>query len=524
MRGKTEFSLTVVLIIISTAGGGLGSVGSIRPRTLLTKISTLTSRIPGSGMDQGLTLPLFGYDGGGSFSLLVCVGEHQCCRTGKLNTEDDNWELGQVDWFVGRQLGDCNQHHLQADLQVTIVLQHEGSNAGLLDWVRLHSWDNWRDWRCQVGVRLDHSQSHTATCTEVWTPSPGPSPGPSGSSPSSSPSSSPNSSPAVLCNGRAEFCQLGFDQFLFPGSHNAGTGQTEGSFACAYKNQDLNIEEQLELGIRFFDIDIIFSHSGGCEGLETGHGKHPQFGLYQCYGKMSSLFITMRSWLNSHPSEVVVLNFGNIEYPNHTISALTNTMMDIFPLRSVGVKMNRMLKQTGSWPTLGEAVRSNERIFVFVRDTVGAITPAQEHQSFVKEIKVKPDTLRKSDLDLSAGPGEVTIMTSYKAEDVEGDCAYIVDTNDEACILDSRAPTIDFLKLSFFSKFSESGTFGTECLWESARKCNVWPQVVLRKCTGRRFRPNFIILDYPNYQGNAKINIVQLCNEVNLERSKQIQQ
>ena len=39
--------------------------------------------------------------------------------------------------------------------------------------------------------------------------------------------------------------------------------------------------------------------------------------------------------------------------------------------------------------------------------------------------------MRNSDLELSAGPGEVTIMTSYKAEDVEGDCAYIVDTNDE---------------------------------------------------------------------------------------------
>ena len=237
---------------------------------------------------------------------------------------------------------------------------------------------------------------------------------------------------------------------------------------------------------------------------------------------MSSLFITMRSWLNSHPSEVVVLNFGNIEYPSHTISALTNTMMDIFPLGSVGVKMNRKLKQTGAWPTLGEAVRSNERIFVFVRDTVGAITTAEDHHSFVKEVKVKPETLLSP--NISVGPGEVTIMSSYKAEDVEGDCAYIVESNDQACILDSAATTIDFLKLSFFSKFSESGTFGTECLWESARKCNVWPQVVVRNCTRRRFRPNFILVDYPNYQGNAKINIVQLCNEVNLERSQQIQQ
>ena len=64
---------------------------------------------------------------------------------------------------------------------------------------------------------------------------------------------------------------------------------------------------------------------------------------------------------------------------------------------------------------------------------------------------------------------------------------------------------------------------GTECLHKMAKKCNVWPLEVVRKCTVRRFRPNFILLDYPNYQGNAKINIVQLCNEVNLERAEQIQ-
>ena len=38
-----------------------------------------------------------------------------CCDTGTLNTEDDNWELGQTDWFVGRQIGDCNNYHLATD-------------------------------------------------------------------------------------------------------------------------------------------------------------------------------------------------------------------------------------------------------------------------------------------------------------------------------------------------------------------------------------------------------------------------
>ena len=108
----------------------------------------------------------------------------------------------------------------------------------------------------------------------------------------------------IVCNGRAEFCKLRFDQFLFLGSHNSGTGQKNGSFRCAFKNQDLDILEQLEFGIRFFDVDIIFSHAFGCHGLETGHGSKPDLGLYQCYGKLSILLSDMRRWLDHHKSEV----------------------------------------------------------------------------------------------------------------------------------------------------------------------------------------------------------------------------
>ena len=65
--------------------------------------------------------------------------------------------------------------------------------------------------------------------------------------------------------------------------------------------------EQLEFGIRYFDIDVIFSHSFGCNGLETGHGKKPELGLYQCYGLVSSLLAELRRWLDSHPSEVMMM-------------------------------------------------------------------------------------------------------------------------------------------------------------------------------------------------------------------------
>jgi hypothetical protein len=45
--------------------------------------------------------------------------DRQCVlSTGVLNTEDNNWELGQTDWFVGRQLADCNG--FQAILRIRI--------------------------------------------------------------------------------------------------------------------------------------------------------------------------------------------------------------------------------------------------------------------------------------------------------------------------------------------------------------------------------------------------------------------
>ena len=98
MQANTLLSLYIVMVI------SVRALTSLKQNFSLTKISALTSRIPGSGMDQGITI--FGYDSGGSFSVMICQRE-KCCSSGQLNSEDDNWELGQVDWFVGHQIGDC---------------------------------------------------------------------------------------------------------------------------------------------------------------------------------------------------------------------------------------------------------------------------------------------------------------------------------------------------------------------------------------------------------------------------------
>ena len=72
----------------------------------------------GDGMDGGT----FGNQnwGGGRFSFKLCFqDENRCCETGKLKTEDNNWEKGQVNYFVGFQMGDCADFNLDGKGNVT---------------------------------------------------------------------------------------------------------------------------------------------------------------------------------------------------------------------------------------------------------------------------------------------------------------------------------------------------------------------------------------------------------------------
>ena len=80
----------------------------------VTKLSAMTSTVPGSGMDSEGAFSFLGLDTGGSFAVEICQvmmmmmmvmmmlmmvmtwQGARCCNTGSLNTEDDNWELGQV--------------------------------------------------------------------------------------------------------------------------------------------------------------------------------------------------------------------------------------------------------------------------------------------------------------------------------------------------------------------------------------------------------------------------------------------
>ena len=222
----------------------------------------------------------------------------------------------------------------------------------------------------------------------------------------------------------------------------------------------------------------------------------------------------MRIWLDDHPSEIVVLNFGNIEMPEQTIPVLIEALFKEFNSNNSGsVQWNKSFKESGTWPTLGEAVQRNERVFIFIRDNIGAITKYET--GLVKEFKVKPGRDIESK---NVTKYDVTVMTAYKAKSVGDDCSFVLETSDNTCKTENATRT-NFLKLSPFSKFGKGGAFGTECVHKMARKCNQWIKQIVENCDYRVDKPNFVLVDYPNYLGGNDVNIVEIFNEINIKRS-----
>ena len=122
-----------------------------------------------------------------------------------------------------------------------MTVQHSGNDGGRIkDIILLTSQHSLGlSFQCDIGKKLDHDQSTTAICNKNRNES--------------------NPDYDKTCNGNEKFCQIKFNEFMFPGTHNSGTGMRRSVLVdCHVKNHDLSIREMLDLGIRFFDFDTYF--------------------------------------------------------------------------------------------------------------------------------------------------------------------------------------------------------------------------------------------------------------------------
>ena len=123
---------------------------------------------------------------------------------------------------------------------------------------------------------------------------------------------------------------------------------------CQITNHDLSLKELLDFGIRFFDFDVKFDSEDNY--LFTGHGLKK---WYYTYGSMKNAFDEIHSWMKNHPSEIVILYFGEIlatSRPN-AVSSLVQLLEENFDGENGNIGINDVFRSNNSWPTLEEAKR-----------------------------------------------------------------------------------------------------------------------------------------------------------------------
>ena len=116
----------------------------------------------GDGMDGGYWgVQAFG---GGKFAMEISQDEN--CKTGYLNTEDNNWEVGEVNYFVGRQMESCENFKILHNKELKVRIKHSGPDGGRIFKVTLYGSNRFFETHhtCLINKKLDDQESHEVKC------------------------------------------------------------------------------------------------------------------------------------------------------------------------------------------------------------------------------------------------------------------------------------------------------------------------------------------------------------------------
>ncbi|XP_064622466.1 uncharacterized protein LOC135484735 [Lineus longissimus] len=282
------------------------------------------------------------------------------------------------------------------------------------------------------------------------------------------------------CNGYEGLCKLRFDKVTFPGTHNSGANRVMKyggwpyfpALSCMYRNQDYTFTGQLDFGIRFFDIDTRNKGDTAYTSHNTAYGR-----------KLWEVIRDIDNWLNdpSHRNEVIAMRFHDTTMPSG-FDRFKPIFRDYFTGANGKVGTNAMT----SWPTLGEAVAQNKRVFIFMVDK---LCDSNCRRSY---LYIRPDSLYDDTwLDL-----KVTSSCSSMPEDTRKKCA---------------SATRDLVIVSAFASLGL-------CVSDMQKLCNKYIKPSAMDCYNERKKRgqtvNFLVADYVN-QAKTDENVVTVSNELN---------
>eukprot|EP00112_Aurelia_sp_Birch-Aquarium-sp1_P010463 Seg2232.4 transcript_id=Seg2232.4/GoldUCD/mRNA.D3Y31 product="hypothetical protein" protein_id=Seg2232.4/GoldUCD/D3Y31 len=300
------------------------------------------------------------------------------------------------------------------------------------------------------------------------------------------------------CNGLAGLCRLKLNQVTLAGTHNSGAGfdgvlrygSGVAALSCFYRNQGASITGQLDLGVRYFDIDSCWDSSSSsawaCHSAAYG-------------GPIEKIFSQIDQWMkqDKNRNEVVVIHF-NRDYEKgkeitKTIGAdVIKRLKSYWEPTTERLQSKQLAIQTHYSATLGEAIKNNQRIYIFMHDDLSDLA---DHAGWLFWQHYVGFTWHSMVFITSSG------------------CQKLADKVASNCAKEARNRSLVRLDL-----YLSSGL----CIHDMASWCNKRMPAAADKCrkNARKYRKtiNFIVIDYADIGAGRKV--ADVARNQNLENIK----
>lgn len=155
----------------------------------------------------------------------------------------------------------------------------------------------------------------------------------------------------LICNGHPEYCDRRYSELSFVGAHNSPFVGP-----LLQHNQDISVTEQLDFGIRFLQGQTHKNDDGVFSMCHTSC-------ILEDAGSVSSYLQTVKTWLDSHPNEVVTLLITNGD--GLDIKEFDDAFNAVNGIKDYTFAPKSKLA-LGDWPTLRELITTGKRLIVFV--------------------------------------------------------------------------------------------------------------------------------------------------------------
>jgi len=156
---------------------------------------------------------------------------------------------------------------------------------------------------------------------------------------------------ATVCNGHAEFCSRSYGNVSYVGAHDSyaiGVG-------LLAANQDQSVTQQLNDGIRMLQLQALNQNG-------TIRLCHTSCSLYDG-GTLHDYLVTVKSWLDVNPGEVLTILIVNINnLPPTTFDAVYRAV----GLDAISFSPTDAATPITGWPTLGSMIENDRRVLTFL--------------------------------------------------------------------------------------------------------------------------------------------------------------